>query len=96
MENLPQIQTIIQDYTPPISTVIDAPWVQVMSVNGGVGDVKVASEYIPGQAYTKYQLVGYNGGLYFAKVDNRDNVFTASNWEEIPTMSKINALLGAK
>lgn len=96
METLPQIQTIIEEYGSPLSTVIDAPWVQVVSVNGQVGDVRVASEYVPNNQYLKYELVGYNGSLYFAKVDNKDSVFTASHWEEIPTMSKINALLGVK
>lgn len=41
IEETPQVETIVQDGLSPVSTIINAPWVNVTSVNGKTGDVIV-------------------------------------------------------
>lgn len=84
MDTLPQIQTIIQEYGPPISTVINAPWVSVTSVNGMTGDVVVElilSDFQPNHYYVKNTAVLYQGSLYYAKQSfTSGNSFNLDDW----------------
>lgn len=84
METFPQIQTIIDEYSPPISTIIDAPWVNVTSVNGMTGDVLVEiklGDFEPNHFYQKNTAIIYNGSLYYAKEDfTSSEYFRLSDW----------------
>lgn len=84
METLPQIQTIISEYAPPLSTVIDAPWVSVTSVNGMTGDVVVEvklNNFEPHHFYYQNTAVIHNGSLYYAKEDfTSGDSFDINDW----------------
>lgn len=84
METLPQIQTIIDEFSAPISTVIEAPWVSVTSVNGMTGDVVVEvklSNFEPNHYYPQGTAVIYEGSLYYAKEDfTSGSSFNLDDW----------------
>lgn len=85
VQGVPQLETTVQDGTYPISTIINAPWVEVTSVNGKTGDVEIEPvlvDFKPNYPYAKGSTVLYNGGLYYAK-DNfvSGNTFDPSDWD---------------
>lgn len=87
MENeYPQIVTQITDNGVSLTTVVDAPWVSVTSVNGMTGDVQVElllEDYQHNHFYKKNTAVIYNGGLYYAKQDFTSGAtFDPSDWNE--------------
>ena len=81
----PQIVTTISDKLSPISTVVDAPWVSVTSINGMTGDVVVEpilSAFQPNHYYTKGTAVTYEGALYYAKTNfTSTTTFNLSDWD---------------
>lgn len=81
----PQIVTTISDKLSPISTVVDAPWVSVTSINGMTGDVVVEpilSAFQPNHYYIKGTAVTYEGALYYAKTDfTSSTTFNLSDWD---------------
>lgn len=83
----PQIQTQITTGAQPIVTVINAPFVEVTSVNGQTGDVivqPIVEEFIPNFPYKANNLITYDNGLYVAKTDFTSGAsFNASDWEQV-------------
>lgn len=90
----PQIVTTISDKLSPISTVVDAPWVSVTSINGMTGDVVVEpilSAFQPNHYYIKGTAVTYEGALYYAKTDfTSSTTFNLSDWD-IPQFTQEQA-----
>lgn len=80
----PQILTTITEGN-AISTVVDAPWVSVTSVNGMTGDVfvePVVKGFQANHYYQKDTVITYNGELYSAKVNfTSGSSFNVVNWD---------------
>lgn len=94
METTPQIQTVIQEFGAPISTVVYAPWVSVTSVNGMTGDVIVEvklSDFEPGKYYPKNTPIIYEGMMYYAKKDfTAGSTFNVNDWD-FPQIEQVQA-----
>ena len=70
VSSVPQVQTVLTDNVMNVSSVINAPFVEVTSVNGMTGDVITEAEIFDFEAnkyYRKNTLVNYEGRLYWAK-----------------------------
>lgn len=82
----PQIQTTITDGN-AISTVVDAPWVSVTSLNGMTGDVIVEPVIKPFQSnhyYLKDSVIAHNECICFAKrTFTSGGSFNANDWDVI-------------
>ena len=82
------VQTVV-NITPqtPVVTEVDAPWVNVTSVNGMTGDVIVTAlieEFVANRYYVKDSVVAYNGGLYVAKENfTAGATFDVNDWNVI-------------
>lgn len=89
----PQIVTTITEGN-AISTVVDAPWVSVTSVNGMTGDVTVESTISPFQPnhyYPKNTVIIQDGLLYAAKNNfTSGSTFNASDWTSVE-LSQVQA-----
>lgn len=83
-QDVPQLQTVIQEGYTPITTRMNGPWVMVTSVNGMTGDVVVEpiiSEFQTNHYYLKGTAVTNNGKLYFAKESfTSGDSFVLSDW----------------
>lgn len=81
----PQIVTTIMEGLAPISSVVDAPWVTVTSINGMTGDVVVEPVIKPFQSnhyYLKDSIITYNGSICFAKETfTSGESFDLSDWD---------------
>lgn len=92
LQDVPQLQTVMQDGLPPVTTIVNAPWVQVTSVNGMTGDVIVEislSEFEPNHYYPKNTVIIYNGSLYYSKADFTSGTsFNQNDWNA-PQFSQI-------
>ena len=69
IEDTPQIKTIMSNGNYPITTIVDAPWVAVTSLNGMTGDVivePVVKDFTPNFPYVKDNLIAHDGVLYTA------------------------------
>lgn len=79
----PQIVTTITEGN-AISTVVDAPWVSVTSVNGMTGDVitePIMENFQTNHYYPKNTIVNHDGVLYWAKdTFTSTNVFNVDDW----------------
>lgn len=79
----PQIVTTITEGN-AISTVVDAPWVSVTSVNGMTGDVitePIMENFQTNHYYLKNTIINYDGVLYWAKdTFTSTNVFNVDDW----------------
>lgn len=84
-QGAPQIQTVIENGVLPLASVINAPFVEVTSVNGMTGDVTVDAQinaFKPNYYYLKDSAVTYNGKLYFAKQTfTSGSSFNANDWD---------------
>lgn len=80
----PQIVTTITEGLAPISSIVDAPWVSVTSLNGMTGDVIVEPIIKPFQSnhyYLKDSVIAYNGTICFAKQTfTSGESFNSSDW----------------
>lgn len=89
MNDYPQIVTQINENGVNLTTVVDAPWVSVTSLNGQTGDVIVEPIIRGFQAnhyYVEGTAISYNGALYSAKTNFTSGFsFNASNWDSIDT-----------
>ena len=77
VQDVPQIQTVLTDNVNNVSSVINAPFVEVTSVNGMTGDVitePIMQNYQNNHYYPQNTIVNYNGVIYWAK-----NTFTSGN-----------------
>jgi len=84
MNDYPQIRTTIMENVIPVTTVVDAPWVSVTSLNGMTGDVivnPIVNSFAPNTHYAKDSLIVYNQNLYSAKNDfTSGSTFDADDW----------------
>lgn len=82
---VPQIVTQINENTYPLTTTIDAPFVEVTSVNGMTGDVIVniiLGSFTPNYYYQKGAAIIYNSGLYYAKdTFTSGDTFDIDDWD---------------
>ena len=77
VQDVPQIQTVLTDNVNNVSSVINAPFVEVTSVNGMTGDVitePIMQNYQNNHYYPQNTIVNYNGIIYWAK-----NTFTSGS-----------------
>lgn len=83
-QDVPQLQTIIQEGVAPVTTIINAPFVEVTSVNGMTGDVVVEiilDDFQANHFYKKNTATIYLGALYYAKADFiSSSTFDPSDW----------------
>lgn len=92
ISDAPQVQTVVQDGLTPVSSIVNAPWVQVTSVNGQVGDVIITvqmSDYNPSHFYQRGDLVLYDGGVYFAKEATSGGVFNPDQWGSLGNAGQV-------
>ena len=84
VSDVPQLQTVMQDGLAPISTVVNAPWVNVTSVNGMTGDVVielVLDDFQPNHYYAQNTAIIHNGSLYYAKTNFTSGaIFNINDW----------------
>lgn len=87
VQDVPQIQTVLRDNVATVSSIINAPFVEVTSVNGMTGDVvtePIMQTFQPNHYYLKDTLVNYNNVLYWAKATfTSGNTFDASDWNQV-------------
>lgn len=87
VQEVPQIQTTITENGPEITTIVNAPFVQVTSVNGKTGDVTVdanVQQFKANKQYSEGSLCVYNGSLYIAKANfTSTSTFNASDWIQV-------------
>lgn len=81
----PQIVTTITQGLAPISSIVDAPWVAVTSLNGMTGDVIVEPVIKPFQSnhyYLKDSVITYGGAICFAKQTfTSGESFNPNDWD---------------
>lgn len=81
----PQIVTTITPGLAPISSIVDAPWVSVTSLNGMTGDVIVEPIIKPFQSnhyYLKDSVITYGGAICFAKQTfTSGESFNPNDWD---------------
>lgn len=81
----PQIVTTITQGLAPISSIVDAPWVAVTSLNGMTGDVIVEPVIKPFQSnhyYLKDSVITYGGSICFAKQTfTSGESFNPNDWD---------------
>lgn len=84
ISEVPQLQTVMQDGLAPISTIVNAPWVSVTSVNGMTGDVTlqlILSNFEPNHYYPQNTAIIYDGSLYYAKESFTSGAdFNVNDW----------------
>lgn len=87
VQEVPQIQTTVTENGPEITTIVNAPFVQVTSVNGKTGDVTVdanVQQFKANKQYSEGSLCVYNGSLYIAKANfTSTSTFNASDWIQV-------------
>ena len=93
-QDVPQLQTIIQEGVAPITTIINAPFVEVTSVNGMTGDVVVEimlDDFRANHFYKKNTAIIYLGALYYAKSDfTSSSTFDPNDWNT-PSFAQVQA-----
>lgn len=83
IQNVPQIQTVLQNGI-NVSSQINAPFVEVTSVNGMTGDVITETEILDFEAnkyYRKNTLINHEGKIYWAKENfTSGSTFDSNDW----------------
>ena len=83
IQDVPQVQTVLQNGI-NVSSQINAPFVEVTSVNGKTGDVitePVVGVFEPNHYYLKNTMISYNDTLYYAKANfTSGNSFNTNDW----------------
>jgi hypothetical protein len=86
IQDVPQVQTVLQNGI-NVSSQINAPFVEVTSVNGKTGDVitePVVGVFEPNHYYLKNTMIGYNNNLYYAKETfTSGSSFNANDWYSV-------------
>lgn len=87
VQDVPQIQTVLTDNVANISSVINAPFVEVTSVNGMTGDVitePIMQNYQNNHYYPQNTIVNYNGNIYWAKATfTSGGSFDSTKWNKM-------------
>lgn len=85
--DVPQIQTTITEDHVALTSIINAPFVEVTSVNGQTGDVFItiqAGEFEPDKQYTKGALIVRDNKLYIAnQTFTSGSEYNPADWTEI-------------
>lgn len=85
--SVPQIQTVLTDNTMNVSSIINAPFVEVTSVNGMTGDVitePIIEDFQANHYYLKNTMISHNGQIYWAKnTFTSGSSFNASDWNAV-------------
>lgn len=87
VQDVPQIQTVLTDNVVNVSSIINAPFIEVTSVNGMTGDVVVEpiiEDFQSNHYYLKNTMINYNGQIYWAKnTFTSGSSFNASDWNAV-------------
>lgn len=83
IQDVPQVQTILQNGI-NVSSQINAPFIEVTSVNGKTGDVitePVVGVFEPNHFYLKNTMIGHNSNLYYSKETfTSGSSFNVNDW----------------
>ncbi len=86
IQDVPQVQTVLQNGI-SVSSQINAPFVEVTSVNGKTGDVitePVVGVFEPNHYYFKNTMIGHNNNLYYAKETfTSGSSFDVNDWYKV-------------
>lgn len=86
IQDVPQIQTVLQNGI-NVSSQINAPFVEVTSVNGKTGDVitePVVGVFEPNHYYLESTMIAHNNNLYYAKETfTSGSSFNANDWYSV-------------
>ena len=87
VQNVPQIQTTVTENGPEITSIIDAPFIQVTSVNGQTGDVTIDAsvrQFKSNKRYVQGSLCVHDGSLYIARADfTSGSTFNPADWIQV-------------
>lgn len=87
VQDVPQVQTVLVDNVSNISSIINAPFVEVTSVNGMTGDVitePIMQNYQNNHYYPQNTIVNYNGVIYWAKnTFTSGDSFDSTKWDTV-------------
>lgn len=93
IQNVPQVQTVLSEGI-NVSSVINAPFVEVTSVNGMSGDIRVdpiVRDFESNHYYLANTLINYNDVMYFAKQNfTSGNSFDSSDWTKVEGGSAVS------
>ena len=86
IQDIPQVQTVLQNGI-SVSSQINAPFVEVTSVNGKTGDVvtePIVGVFEPNHYYLKNTMIGHNNNLYYAKETfTSGGSFDVNDWHTV-------------
>lgn len=87
VQEVPQIQTTVTENGPEIVSIVNAPFVQVTSVNGKTGDVTVdakVEQFKTNKQYSEGSLCVNSGSLYIAKrTFTSGSSFNSNDWIQV-------------
>lgn len=87
VQEVPQIQTTVTENGPEVVSIVNAPFVQVTSVNGKTGDVTVdakVEQFKTNKQYSEGSLCVNSGSLYIAKRNFTSGTsFNANDWIQV-------------
>lgn len=87
VQEVPQIQTTVTENGPEVVSIVNAPFVQVTSVNGKTGDVTVdakVEQFKTNKQYSEGSLCVNGGSLYIAKRSFTSGTsFNANDWIQV-------------
>lgn len=87
VQEVPQIQTTVTENGPEIVSIVNAPFVQVTSVNGKTGDVTVdakVEQFKTNKQYSEGSLCVNSGSLYIAKRSFTSGTsFNSNDWIQV-------------
>ena len=87
VQEVPQIQTTVTENGPEIVSIVNAPFVQVTSVNGKTGDVTVdakVEQFKTNKQYSEGSLCVNSGSLYIAKRNFTSGTsFNPNDWIQV-------------
>lgn len=87
IQEVPQIQTTVTENGPEVVSIVNAPFVQVTSVNGKTGDVTVdakVEQFKTNKQYSEGSLCVNSGSLYIAKRSFTSGTsFNSNDWIQV-------------
>lgn len=87
IQEVPQIQTTVTENGPEVVSIVNAPFVQVTSVNGKTGDVTVdakVEQFKTNKQYSEGSLCVNSGSLYIAKRNFTSGTsFNSNDWIQV-------------
>lgn len=87
VQEVPQIQTTVTENGPEVVSIVNAPFVQVTSVNGKTGDVTVdakVEQFKTNKQYSEGSLCVNSGSLYIAKRNFTSGTsFNSNDWIQV-------------